>query len=186
MSKKYKKFRSREEKIFRFLVLLLVVAIGLLWYLKVDTYLNQKNMDEQKLILSEQEEALSQYENATSYDKLLLIRNLEEKFIDMPWFEHIPKILAIFEDLKNVDSSSSDTIILSDFNVTLDLISLKWTVSSLRALYYSSPTGKFKSLLERFEGLDFIEDITIKSYEKVWEKYFEFVLDAKVINNDTK
>jgi hypothetical protein len=56
----------------------------------------------------------------------------------------------------------------------------------LRALYYNSPTGKFKSLLDRFESLDFIEDMVIKSYEKVGEKYFEFVLDAKVVNNDTK
>jgi hypothetical protein len=88
--------------------------------------------------------------------------------------------------LKNLDSNSSDTIILSDFQVSLDAISLKWTVSSLRALYYNSPTGKFKSLLDRFEDLDFIEDMTIKSYEKVWEKYFEFILNAKVVNNDTK
>ncbi len=186
MSKKYKKIRSREEKIFRFLVVLLILAIAALWYLKVDTYLNQKNMDEQKVVLAEQEEELSQYKNVTSYDKFLLINDLEEKSVDMPRFEHIPKILAIFEDLKNLDSSSSDTIILSDFKVSLDSISLKGTVSSLRALYYNSPTGKFKSLLDRFEWLDFIEDMTIKSYEKVGEKYFEFVLDAKVVNNDTK
>jgi hypothetical protein len=30
MSKKYKKFRSREEKIFRFLVVLLILAIAAL------------------------------------------------------------------------------------------------------------------------------------------------------------
>jgi hypothetical protein len=82
-------------------------------------------MDEQQLILAEQEEELSQYKNVTSYDKFLLIKDLEEQSIDMPRFEHIPKILAIFEDLKNLDSSSSDTIILSDFKVSLDSISLK-------------------------------------------------------------
>jgi hypothetical protein len=88
--------------------------------------------------------------------------------------------------LKNLDSSSSDTIVLSDFKVSLEEISLKWTVSSLRALYYNSPTGKFKALLDRFEELDFIRNMTIKSYEKVWDKYFEFVLNAKVVNDDTK
>jgi hypothetical protein len=37
----------------------------------------------------------------------------------------------------------------------------------LKALYYSSPTGKFKALLEKFEDLDFIEGMNIKNYEKV-------------------
>lgn len=186
MSKKQKKFRSRGEKIFRFLVFLLILAIGALAYLKVDIYLTQQKIAEQEVSLNVQEATLSEYESVTNYDKFLLVKDLENMTTDMPWFEHIPKIMAIFEDLKNIDSSSSDTIILSDFNVTLDEISLKWTVSSLRALYYTSPTGKFKALLDRFEELDFIEDMTIKSYEKVWEKYFEFVLNAKVVNNDTK
>ncbi len=186
MSRKQKTFRSRGEKIFRFLVLLLILAIIALAYLKIDIYLTQQKISEQEINLTEQEQKLSEYESVVSYDKFLLVNNLENITTDMPWFEHIPKIMAIFDDLKNVDSSSSDTIILSDFHVTLEEVSLKWTVSSLRALYYTSPTWKFKSLLDRFEELDFIEDMTIKSYEKVWEKYFEFVLNAKVVNNDTK
>jgi len=75
--------------------------------------------------LEEQKKELSQYENVTSYDKFLLVKDLEDNSVDMPWFEHIPKILAIFEDLKSLDASSSDTIILSDFKVSLDEISLK-------------------------------------------------------------
>lgn len=186
MSKKQKKFRSRGEKIFRFLVFLLILVIWALVYLKIDIYLTQQKIADQRVTLDQQEDKLSKYESVPSYDKFLLIKNLENMTTDMPWFEHIPKIMAIFDDLRNVDFSSSDTIILSDFNVTLDEISLKGTVSSLRALYYTSPTGKFKALLDRFEELDFIEDMTIKSYEKVWGKYFEFVLNAKVVNNDTK
>jgi hypothetical protein len=82
-------------------------------------------MDEKQIELNQQEEELSQYENVTSYDKFLLVKDLEEKTIDMPWFEHIPKIMVIFTDLKNLDSSSSDTIVLSDFKVSLEEISLK-------------------------------------------------------------
>lgn len=186
MVRKNKKFRSRWEKIFRFLVFLLILAIWALVYLKVDTYLIEKKIEERQVTLDQQEEELSKYESATSYDKFLLVKDLEEKAINMPWFEHIPKIINIFEDLKNVDSSSSDTIVLSDFKVSLDEISLKGTVSSLKALYYSSPTGNFKALLDRFDELEFIRDMTIKTYEKVWEKYFEFVLNAKVVNDDTK
>jgi hypothetical protein len=82
-------------------------------------------MENQRDALLQQENELSKYKNVTSYDKFLLINDLEEKSVDMPRFEHIPKILAIFEDLKNLDSNSSDTIILSDFQVSLDAISLK-------------------------------------------------------------
>jgi len=53
-------------------------------------------------------------------------------------------------------------------------------------LYYNSPAGKFKSLLDRFEELDFIRDMTIKSYDKIGGNYFEFILNAKVVNDDTK
>lgn len=186
MAKNKKKFRSRWERIFRFLVLLLILFIWVLLYLKVDTYLIEKNIEENQIKLSQQEEELSTYESAISYDKFLLIKELEEKAIEMPWFEHIPKIINIFEDLKSLDSSSTDTIILSDFKVTLDEISLKGTVSSLKALYYTSPNGSFKSLFDRFDELDFIQEMNINTYEKVWEKYFEFVLNAKVVNNDTK
>ncbi len=186
MSKKQKKFRSRWEKIFRLLVLFLILSFLSLIYLKVDTYLINKNIEEKQLKLDQQEEELSQYERAISYDKFLLVKELEENAVDMPWFEHIPKIISIFEDLKSLDSSSTDTIVLSDFNVTLDEISLKGSVSSLKALYYTSTNGAFKSLFDRFDELDFIQDMKIKTYEKVWEKYFEFVLNAKVVNDDTK
>jgi len=145
-----------------------------------------RNIDEQKDNISQKEQELSTYQSAVSYDKFLLAKNLENNFVQMPWFEHIPKILEIFEDLQNVDSSNSSIIVLSDFNVSLEEITLKGTVSSLKALYYNSPNGKFQALLDRFESLDFIEDMTIRTYEKVWWKYFEFVLNAKVVNNDWK
>jgi hypothetical protein len=153
-------------------------------FLKVSIFLFQNKIDQNKESLSKQENQLSDHESATSYDKFLLVSDLEQKVTEMPWFEHIPKILQIFQDLKNLDPTSSDVITLSDFNVNLDEINLKGSVSTLKALYYNSPTGNFKALLERFEELDFIKDISIRSYDRVSDRYFEFVLNAKVISND--
>jgi hypothetical protein len=85
----------------------------------------QQDIKDQKITLSQEQAELAEYEKIIDYKKFLLIKDLEEKFTDMPWFEHIPKIIAIFEDLKNVDPSSTDTIILSDFKVSLSEISLK-------------------------------------------------------------
>lgn len=184
MSKKEKKFRSRGEKIFRFLVFLLLLVIWLFVFLKVSSFLFQKQIDENRVTLSQQEQQLAAHESSIGYEKFLLVNNLEQKTIEMPWFEHIPKILQIFQDLKSLDPTSSDVITLSDFNVSLDEINLKGSVSTLKALYYTSPTDNFKALLQRFEELDFIKDITIRSYDRVSDNYFEFVLNAKVIGNE--
>ncbi len=186
MTKKQIKFRSREEKIFRFLIFLLVLFIGLFIFLKVSIFLFQKQIDQKRTSLSEQEKELSKHESSTSYDKFLLVSDLEQKITKMPWFEHIPQLFEIFQDLKNLDPATNDMIILSDFNVSLDEITVKWSVSTLRELYYNSPTGSFYALLDKFQELDFIRDINIRTYNRVSDRYFEFVLNAKVISNDRK
>ena len=43
----------------------------------------------------------------------------------MPWSDHIAKMIAMLEDLKKVDTSTTYTIVLSDFNVSMDKITLK-------------------------------------------------------------
>lgn len=186
MSYKEKHFKSRGEKIFRFFVFILIWLLLWLGFLKVSIFLFQRQISSERNSLNQQEKQLSDHESATNYDKFLLVSDLEQKVTEMPWFEHIPKILQIFQDLKNLDPASSDVITLSDFNVSLDEINLKGSVSTLKALYYNSPTGNFKALLERFEELDFIKDITIRSYDRSSDTYFEFVLNAKVISNDRK
>jgi uncharacterized protein YlbG (UPF0298 family) len=50
-------------------------------------------------------------------------------------------------------------------------------------LYYSNPSKNILSLFDKFEQLDFIKDIRVKTYTKT-DDSFDFVLDAKVINNE--
>ena len=57
-----------------------------------------------------------------------------------------------FSRFKILDPASNDIITLSDFNVSLEEITLKWNVSTLEALYYNSPTWGFKALLEDFKS----------------------------------
>ena len=90
----------------------------------------------------------------------------------------------MLEDLKRVQSGTPDTIVLSDFNVSLDKISLKGKVSDLKVLY-ASQSGT-PSLLDRFSALDFIKDIHIQTYDQVGDNgYFEFVLTANVVTDGT-
>jgi hypothetical protein len=146
-------------------------------------FTNQKITD-QKIILDQQNQQLAGYETLSGYIKLSAVRELETETDTMPWAERINKVIEMLNELQNLTSNQSETISLSDFKVTLDSISLRGKVSSLLLLYYSNPEKNIVSLLDRFEQLDFIKDIKIKTYDKDVEKnVFGFVLDAKVTDN---
>jgi len=120
----------------------------------------------------------------TGYNKLQAVKILEEKQVTMPWSDHISKMIAMLEDMKQIDTSTTDTIALSDFNVSLDKITLKGQVSNLLLLYYSNPAKGVKSLIDRFSSLDFVRNIRIQTYDRVGDNnYYQFVLEANVIND---
>jgi len=143
-----------------------------------------KDISDKRNLLSTQTKQLEAYKLFTGYNKLQAVKILEEKQVSMPWSDHITKVIAMLEDLKQVDTSTTDTIVLSDFNVSLDKITLKWQVSSLLLLYYSNPAKGILSLIDRFSGLDFVKNIRIQTYDRVGDNnYYEFVLEANVIND---
>lgn len=135
-------------------------------------------------VLSWQTIQLESYKLLTGYNKLQAVKILEEKQVTVPWSDHITKVIAMLEDLKKVDTSTTDTIVLSDFNVSMDKITLKWQVSSLLLLYYSSPSKGIHSLIDRFSSLDFVKNIRIQTYDRIGDNnYYEFILEANVIND---
>ena len=163
---KTKKFRTTWEKLFIWAAVILLLEVLIFVWGKIFVLVQQHKIDNKKAEIQQQEQQLATFESAVEYDRFLAIKDLEDRSIDMPWFEHIPKILAMFQDLRNLDSSSSNMIKLSDFFVSLEEISLKWSISSLKALYYNPESWTFKALLDRFEDLDFIKDMRIKSYQR--------------------
>jgi len=56
---------------------------------------------------------------------LQAVKILEEKQATMPWSDHITKVIAMLQDIKQISSNATDSIILSDFNVSMDKITLK-------------------------------------------------------------
>jgi len=169
-----------------FQVLLVILGLWLLAfaYLKIDIFLMNQKISDQGNVLSAQTLQLESYKLLTGYNKLQAVKILEDKQVTMPWSDHITKVIQMLEDLKKVDTSTTDTIVLSDFNVSLDKITLKGQVSNLLLLYYSSPSKGIRSLIDRFSDLDFVTNIRIKTYDRVGDNnYYEFVLDANVIND---
>lgn len=135
----------------------------------------------QKKIEKKQTE-LASFSDKPGYDKLKYIQDMEANNQMMAWSDHIDAIMAIFWDLLDVDKSDTLNISFSNFEISLEKIKLDWYVTNLRLLYEwaNSKTG----LIARFEELDFLDNISIKTYEKAeWELWYDFTLTANVTNN---
>jgi len=179
-------FHSRRKTYFRLLLILLLLALWGFVFFKGSMFFTNQKITDQKIILDQQKQELAWYETLTGYIKLSAIRLLEAETNTMPWADRINKVIEMLNELQNLTSNQSETISLSDFKVSLDTISLRGKVSSLLLLYYSNPEKNIISLLDRFEQLDFIKDIKIKTYDKDTENnVFGFVLEAKVTDNGT-
>lgn len=137
--------------------------------------------------ISKREKDLANFSNKPGYDKLQYVQELEESNSMMPWSDHVNAIMEIFDDLLDVDKSDTHNISFSDFEISLESIKLNGNVINLRLLYQwaNSNTG----LISRFEALDFLDNISIKTYEKSeeeWKLWYDFTLTANVINNNGK
>ena len=132
--------------------------------------------------IEKKEAELASFSDKPGYDKLKYIQNMEANNKMMPWSDHINAIMAIFWDLLDVDKSDTLNITFSNFEISLEKIKLDGHVVNLNILYRwaNSNTG----LISRFEELDFLDNISIKTYEKSeWKIWYDFTLTANVINN---
>lgn len=181
-----KKFHSRWKIYFQVLLVIFGLSLAAFAYIKVDMFLLNQNITDKRAVLAQQTKELDGYKLLGGYNKLQAVKILESKQSSMPWSDHITKVIAMLEDLKKVDTSTTDTIVLSDFNVSLDKLTLKGQVSNLLLLYYSNPEKGIHSLIDRFSSLDFVKNIRIQTYDRVGDNnYYEFVLEANVINDAT-
>jgi hypothetical protein len=165
---------------------ILLVSIGGFAFFQGSMFMTKQKIADQQIILDGQNKELAMYKNLTWYIKLSAVRDLEKNTPHtMPWAERIDKIIKMLTDLRNITPTQNETIALSDFDVSLDKISLKGKVSSLLLLYYNDPSRNIVSLLDRFQALDFIKDLRIQTYDRnATDNTFGFVLEANVTADD--
>jgi hypothetical protein len=114
----------------------------------------------------------------------MAVKELEGQYDEIPRSTHINKVITMLEEIRKLDQSWDETLLLSDFNVDLEKISVQWRVSSLALLYYSNSEKGIISLIDRFKNLDFIENLYIKNYTKEKDgNFFSFILEANVIKD---
>lgn len=173
-------FHSRWKLYFKILLFAFLALFGVYAYARIMIFLTNKQLADTRVVVQEQDATLLKYHSLSGFNKLLAVKQLESSTTSMTWTNHIQKILDMLANLKNIDQVNGDSIVLSDFNVTLDRISVRGRVSNLLLLYYTSPTKGITSLIDRFLQLDFVEKMKIKNYTKAGD-YFEFVLEANVV-----
>lgn len=164
-----------------FLLITLIVAAYRLFLFLWKKNIEKKISDVQSEI-SQAQNNLNSFSDIEWYDKLKYVQKLENDTNMMPWSDHIRAIMEIFDDLLAVDNSDTFNIAFSDFEISLESIRLNWYVTNLRILYQWSNWKLW--LIQRFEELDFLDDIAIKTYEKSDDDFgYNFTLTANVINN---
>ena len=152
------------------------------WYLKISNIALSKSIASIQEDIKQEQDNLDSFSDKAGFDKLQYVKELEKNNLMMPWSDHVNAIMAIFDELLAVDNSDTFNIAFSDFEISLEDIRLNGYVTNLRLLYQWAnwKTG----LIARFEELDFLEDISIKTYEKSPDDlWYLFTLTANVINN---
>ena len=174
---------SNYKTIFRVFLLITLAVIGYRWYLFLWKTNVEKEISDTQADITQAQNNLNSFSDIEWYDKLKYVQQLESDSTMMPWSDHIRAIMAIFDDLLAVDNSDTFNIVFSDFEISLESIRLNWYVTNLRILYQWSSNSKLW-LIQRFEELDFLDDIAIKTYEKSDDDFgYNFTLTANVINH---
>ncbi len=178
-----KKQQTTNYKQIFWLVLLVFLWLVARWaYLKVSDVALQKSISSVQEKIQQEQAHLRSFSDNPWFDKLQYVKEMEANNTMMPWSDHVNAIMAIFDDLLAVDRSDTFNITFSDFHISLTDIRLHGYVTNLRILYQWA-NGQ-AGLITKFEELDFLENISIKTYEKSSDNLgYEFVLTAKVINN---
>ena len=165
--------------------LVLLVFLGLVarWgYLKFSEITLKKSIASVQEKVQQEQTHLANFSDNPWFDKLQYVKDMEANNNMMPWSDHVNAIMAIFDDLLAVDRSDTFNITFSDFHISLTDIRLHGYVTNLRILYQWANSKK--GLITMFEELDFLDNISIKTYEKSSDNLgYEFVLTANVINN---
>ena len=163
------------------LILLALVVLGFaaLGYYYGMAYLKGKETTKVISNIAVQQEKINRYYAKPGFNEFLAVKELESTRTHLPWSTYINKILEILDKVKSVEKDDENNVILSDFKVNLQELSLNGVVKSLKTLY----NGTW-ALLERFQDLEFLQDITVRKYERGSDyNGFAFTLSAKVVND---
>lgn len=179
---------TNHKQIALILWVVLIWTIFFRWKLRIGNWSLKNETFKIKKDITENQEKLVAFSEERWFDKLQYAKSLENSISSMPRSDHIETIMNYLWDLVRVDKSDTFNVSFSDFELSLEKISLHWYVSSLRLLYKGSNYQSWsKALIEKFEELEFLDHLSIKEYDKSSDNlWYEFVLNANVTNKNGK
>ena len=160
-----------------FFILLWVAYIGA--WASSETRLSQRIQDKQSE-LNTIEEQIRQTGSEKTFFAYKFASEIDKNTTQ--WSQHISALVEVLRQVQDNSYVWSNAITLSDFTISPTSLSLKWTVSNLLLIYYTSQTNNYVSLIDRFTSLSFMENIAIKHYNKIGN-LFEFTLSADINPN---
>ncbi len=165
------KVRSGRKWIYilSFLVFLAAVCIYGYSFAQTKYYQSLIRGEQEKITVLNNDIAAAQKDER--YVKFTVAKNIVSQNT-LAWRgDRLSRILNVFSKLQQLGWSN---IRFSDFTLDYESLSLKWTVSDLKLVYWKW------WVIDMFNDLEFLSEITIPSYKKS-DDWFTFSLAAKVL-----
>ena len=178
LSKATKAWKTR----YYLLLTIFIWWLGALGYFYGFSYLQEQTIAAKEQEIQNEQKKIENFYQNTGLKEFLAVKKLETTRNHLPRSDHIEKILSILSKVKHVEEGRGN-ILLSDFKINLQELSLNGIVGNLKALYLA-PGGSGFSVLDEFNQLEFLSDIAVRNYERNEDtRWFKFTLSAKVIND---
>ncbi len=119
-----------------------------------------------------------EYANITSgydYQRIETAMYFYDNRSDVSWINNITSLIWVFDTVSSIGDWQE--IVLEDFSVDMNNVSLRGSISELDLVYSDW------WLIDEFVELDFIEEVNIPSYSKR-NDYYNFDLSSKIKINE--
>ena len=119
------KLRGSRYMLFSFTAALFLVALGIRGGINAFIFLDHSTIETKAQTIASQDAQLSGFTQMTGYAKYTAVSTIEDKYTTVSWATRIKKVIDMLDELQSFSNGQTDTLILSDFNVSLDTISFK-------------------------------------------------------------
>lgn len=119
------KLRSPRYVLFTFVSTAFILVLLLWGGFKALAFWDQSTIEQQDQTILQQNAELSGLTQMTGYAKYAAVSTIENKYTTVSWSTRIKKVIDMLDELESFSDGDSGSLILSDFNVSLDTISFK-------------------------------------------------------------
>lgn len=163
--------------LYGFSIFLLLAAIGAYGFFTWQTieFNNQVAQDQEAIAkLDADIQAAEKNADYIKYAWAKLVHWMQQE--QQWWVDRLSRIMTVFDDLQSLWGGVAT---FSDFSIDFSSLHLKGTVAWLSVMYGSW------GVIDKFNPLDFIDDITITDYKKI-DNGYSFDLVAQILLENVK